>query len=107
MKCQYFTMGEREQHAGYLGMHMPMRAIAPAMKRHPWTIARERSRGTIDGVYRATGAAMAAGMRRKTLAPKTGIVLFGDEHQWAASLYVVARTNRRVLLAPRHPNGIV
>ena len=67
---QHFTMGEREQLAGFLAMNMRIRAIATAMKRHPSTIARERSRGTIDGVYCATGAATAAKTRRKNSGPK-------------------------------------
>jgi IS30 family transposase len=65
---QHSTMGEREQLAGFLAMlamNMRIRAIATAMKRHPSTIARERSRGTIDGEYSATGAATAAKTHRK------------------------------------------
>ena len=70
MEYQHFTMGEREQLAGFLGMNMRIRAIATAMKRHPSTIARERSRGTIDGVYSATDAAKAAKTRRKNSGSK-------------------------------------
>ena len=70
MEYQHFTMGEREQLAGFLGMNMRIRAIATAMNRHPSTIARERYRGTIDGVYSATGAATAAKLRRKNSGSK-------------------------------------
>jgi IS30 family transposase len=63
-------MGEREQLAGFLAMNMRIRAIATVMKRQPSTIARERSRGTIDCVYSATGAATAAKTRRKNSGAK-------------------------------------